>query len=173
MIYEVIDGSDSVSIELEEVGEGVYDLIIDSGETIRVDAVKSGRTVYSLIEEGKQFEAMVDARDQHGFDVQLAGRLFHFDVFDERSKLFAQQAKVTAHGKQSIDAAMPGKVVKINVAVGDRVTEGASLLVLEAMKMENDIPSPIEGIVMEVAASEGDSVDAGVLLIVVEPPEDD
>ncbi len=172
MIYEVVQGNRSISIRLEEIGEGEYDISIDGGETIRVDAVKSGRTIYSLIEEGKQFEVMVDASGQHKLDVQIAGRLFHFDVYDERSKLYAQQAKISAHGKQEVEASMPGKVVKLNVAVGDLVEEGVSLLVLEAMKMENDIASPIAGKVTAVNTSVGSSVEAGAKLVVVEPVED-
>lgn len=171
MIYEVVQGGRAVAIQLKEVGEGLYDVSIDGGEVIRVDAVKSGRTIYSLIEKGKQFEVMVDSRGQHKLDVQIAGQLFHFDVYDERSKLYAQQAKIAAHGKQEVEAAMPGKVVKLNVAVGDLVTEGASLLVLEAMKMENDIPSPIAGKVTAVNTSVGSSVEAGAKLVVVEPVE--
>lgn len=171
MIYEVTQGGRTVSIELKEISEGLYDISIDGGEVIRVDAAKSGRTIYSLIEKGKQFEVMADARGQHKFDVQISGQLFHFDVYDERSKLYAQQAKIAAQGKQEVEASMPGKVVKLNVSVGDLVAEGASLLVLEAMKMENDIPSPIAGKVTSVNTSVGSSVETGAKLVVVEPIE--
>ena len=64
---------------------------------------------------------------------------------------------------------MPGKVVAVKAAVGDAVGEGQGVLVLEAMKMENDIASPIDGIVTELPVEEGQTVETGALLFVVEP----
>jgi pyruvate carboxylase subunit B len=65
---------------------------------------------------------------------------------------------------------MPGKVVKVHVAVGAEVRERQGIVVVEAMKMENEIPSPIDGIVREIAVAEGQTVEAGATLFVVEPP---
>jgi biotin carboxyl carrier protein len=169
MIYEVSEGKETLRIELNEVGENLYDVTID-GETVRVDAVRSGPTVYSVIEAGRQFEAMVDERGEHGFDVTVRGRLFHLQAEDERTKLLAAGASATVSGPQSVSAEMPGKIVKIQAAVGDAVSEGQGIVIVEAMKMENDIPSPIDGVLKELGISEGDTVEAGSLLFVVEPP---
>ena len=169
MIYEVSEGDETVRVELREIDDNVYDLSID-GKTVRCDIAKSVRTVYSVIEEGHQYEVMIDERAAHGFDVQIAGRLFHLDVVDERSKIFAEQAKKSAQGKQVIEAQMPGKVVKLNIAVGDTVKEKQPLMVVEAMKMENDIASPIAGVVTKIHVTTGDSVENGSKLITVEPP---
>jgi biotin carboxyl carrier protein len=76
-----------------------------------------------------------------------------------------------AEGKQVIEAEMPGKVVKVSVAVGAEVQEGEGVVILEAMKMENEIPSPITGVITELGASEGETVEGGALLFVVEPHE--
>ena len=65
---------------------------------------------------------------------------------------------------------MPGKVVNVSAAAGDEVAEGAGILVIEAMKMENEITSPIDGTVREIAVSEGDTVEAGMELFTVDPP---
>jgi pyruvate carboxylase subunit B len=65
---------------------------------------------------------------------------------------------------------MPGKVVKVHVAVGARVSEGQGVVVVEAMKMENEIASPIDGIVKEIPVSEGQTVETGATLFVVVPP---
>ncbi|MDI6733070.1 MAG: acetyl-CoA carboxylase biotin carboxyl carrier protein subunit [Planctomycetota bacterium] len=62
-----------------------------------------------------------------------------------------------------------GKIIKINVAVGNTVKENQSLLVLEAMKMEIDLPSPVSGIVKEIKVSEGQPVDTDIVLVVIEP----
>ena len=172
MIYEVSEGKELTRIELREVGENLYDITMD-GETIRVDAVRSGPTVYSAIENGKQFEAMVDERGEHGFDVTVRGRLFHLEAEDERTRLLTAGASSVVTGPQSVAAEMPGKIVKVEVGVGDPVSEGQGIVIIEAMKMENEIPSPIDGVVTEISVSEGDTVESGSSLFVVEPlPED-
>jgi biotin carboxyl carrier protein len=155
-------------VALRETGEGIYEIQID-GRTVHVDAVRSGPTVYSVIEDGHQFEAMVDERGAHGFDVLVAGRIFHLEAVDERTKLLAQSAAPLTSGPQLVAAEMPGKVVKVSVPVGEAVREGQGVVVIEAMKMENEIPSPIAGIVKEIAVSEGQTVEAGTPLFTVTP----
>lgn len=170
MNYEVsTKKGEPVTVALRESGEGVYEITID-GKTVHVDAVKSGPTVYSMIEDGKQFEAMVDEKGAHGFDVLLGGRIFHLEAIDERTQLLAGSAHAVASGPQSIEAEMPGKVALITAAVGDTVGEGQGVLVIEAMKMENEIPSPIDGVIREISVSVGDTVEAGTALFTVDPP---
>ncbi len=169
MIYEVSEKKgETVRIKLQETGESTYELTID-GEKIRVDAVKSGPTIYSIIEDGKQFEVVVDELDAHGFDVLVAGRLFHLDAMDERRKLLAQSADLTPSGPQVVEAQMAGKVLSVRFSAGDPVSEGAGVVVLEAMKMENEIPSPMNGRIREIGVSDGDTVESGTMLFAVEP----
>jgi biotin carboxyl carrier protein len=158
----------TTAVGIEKVGEGLYDITID-GTTVRVDAAKSGRTIYSVIESGRQWEAMVDERGAHGFDVLVAGRLFHLEAEDERSQRLAQSTKLVSEGPQTVVADMPGKVIKLQKAAGDEVAEGDGVVILEAMKMENEIRSPIQGRISEVAVREGDTVESGATLFVVEP----
>lgn len=73
--------------------------------------------------------------------------------------------KTSAAGSVKIEAPMPGTVLKVNVNVGDTVSEGQALLVLEAMKMENDIASPASGTVASINVSNGDNVNTGDVLI--------
>jgi len=162
-------GGASRPVALRETGEGVYEITLD-GRTVHVDAVRSGPTIYSVIEDGRQFEAMVDEKGAHGFDVLVAGRIFHLESLDERTKLLAQSATPVLTGPQAIAAEMPGKVVKIAAPAGESVREGQGVVILEAMKMENEIPSPIAGVVSEIAVSEGQTVEAGALLFTVTPP---
>ena len=169
MNYQVGEkGGESVLVSLRETAEGIYEITMD-GRTVHVDAVRSGPTIYSVIEDGLQFEAMVDEKGAHGFDVLVAGRIFHLESVDERTKLLAQSAAPVATGPQTVAAEMPGKVVKLSVPVGEAVREGQGVVVLEAMKMENEISSPIAGTVKEIAVSEGQTVEAGAVLFVVEP----
>ena len=167
MIYEVSNGKTTLRIGLREVGESVYELTAD-GKTSRVDASKSGRMIYSVIEGGQQYEAILEERGNHGFDVLIAGRLFHLAATDERHKLLSQASKVQAEGKQTITAQMPGKIVKLAVALGDTVAEGQGLVVIEAMKMENELKSPKAGTVVELNAREGSAVENNALLVVIE-----
>jgi len=167
--YEVSEkGGERRLVALRETGEGIYEITLD-GRTVHVDAVRSGPTVYSVIEDGQQFEAMVDEKGAHGFDVLVAGRIFHLESIDERTKLLAQSAAPLATGPQTVTAEMPGKVVKVAVPAGELVREGQGVVVVEAMKMENEIPSPIAGLVREIAVSEGQTVEAGTPLFTVEP----
>lgn len=170
MNYEVREKKgESQRIGLTEIGEGLYEIEID-GRTVRVDAVRSGPTIYSIIEDGRQFEAMVDEKGTHDFDVLIAGRLFHLEAIDERTKLLAGAAKSVVTGPQSVLAEMPGKVVKLHCKPGDTVGAGQGIVVIEAMKMENEISSPIDGIVREIGVAEGETVEAGALLFSVDPP---
>ena len=171
MNYEVSqkDG-ESALIGLRELEEGIYEITLGDA-VIHVDAARSSRTVYSIIEDGRQFEAMVDEKGAHGFDVTVGGRLFHFEALDERTKLLSGAVASVAAGPQSVEAEMPGKVVKLARDVGAEVAAGDGVLVIEAMKMENEIKSPIEGVVTEIEVHEGDAVEIDALLVVVEPPE--
>ena len=172
MIYEVTEGKETVRVELKEAGEGLYDVTLD-GETVRVDVVKSGRTIYSIIEAGQQFEAMVDERDGAKFDVTVRGQLFHLEAADERTKLLAEAGGGRATGPETIEAEMPGKIVKVLAAVGDEVQEGQGVVIVEAMKMENEITSPMDGVVTEVSVAEGDTVESGAALFTVAPPAEE
>jgi len=171
--YEVSEKKgESVRVGLRETGDGQYEVTLD-GVVIHVDAVRSGPTIYSIIEDGKQFETMVDEKGAHGFDVLVRGRLFHLESVDERTRLLAGSAAAVATGPQVVEAEMPGKVVKIHLGPGSEVSEGQGVVVVEAMKMENEILSPIDGVVREVQVSEGQTVEAGTTLFVVEPPAEE
>jgi len=169
--YEVSEKKgETKTVGLVEESDHHYAVTID-GRTVHVDAAKSGRTIYSIIEDGKQFEVIVDDQGAHGFDVFVAGQIFYLQALDERSKLLTASTKPIATGPQRVESEMPGKVVKIAVSVGASVVEGEGILILEAMKMENEIKSPVEGVVTEISVAEGQTVESGALLFVVAPPE--
>jgi biotin carboxyl carrier protein len=167
--YEVSEkGGETRTVELRELGENLYEVTLE-GRTVQVDAARSGRTIYSILEDGKQFEVIIDETGAHGFDVLVGGQLLHLQAFDERTRLLSATAKASASGPQRVESEMPGKVVKIAAPVGTPVQEGQGVVILEAMKMENEIKSPIDGVITELGVAEGQTVEGGVLLFVVEP----
>ena len=103
------------------------------------------------------------------FDVHLAGRTVTVQVRQAGS--FGRQKKGTAAtgaGPQRVTAPMPGKIVRVLVKAGDQVAAKQGLVVIEAMKMENELRAARDGRVRDVSVSEGQSVDAGAVLLVVE-----
>jgi biotin carboxyl carrier protein len=120
----------------------------------------------------RRFEAVVSANrsEDAPMDILLDGIPFTARVDDERALLLqalSGSAASTAHDER-IHAPMPGKIVKVLVDPGDRVEAGAGLLILEAMKMENEIRSNVDGVVLAVHARAADSVEKGALLIELE-----
>jgi len=130
---------------------------------------------YSLILAGKSYHVFarplppVKGKEGQGYEIFLAGRRFEVFVEDERTHLLAGLARTkTTQSTANIQAPMPGLVVNVLVQPGDIVTQNQTVVVLEAMKMENDLPAPTAGTVKEVRISKGQTVDQGEILIAIE-----
>ena len=123
--------------------------------------------VYSVLHEGRSYEFTVtDARDG-ALDIHVNGHHYAARVRDPR-RLSRKRGTVALDGAQTIVAPMPGKVVRLLVSVGDAVEAGQGLVVVEAMKMQNEIKSPKAGKIVKIVASEGSPVNAGQALLTVE-----
>jgi len=118
--------------------------------------------VYSVILDGKSYNAYIDAAG-----ITVAGRRFEVEVHDPR-KWSAKSCRHGGEGVQTIVSPMPGKVVRVLVAPGDLVEAGQGLLVVEAMKMQNEMKAPRTGRVSAVPAKEGSTVLAGEALVAIE-----
>jgi len=140
-------------------------LIRIGGEPVEpadADIVEVERNVYSVLADGASYEAYVD-----GNEVTIGGVRVGFEVDDPRK--FQRSAENTAaQGSASIKSAMPGKVVRVLVSVGDEVKAGQGILVIEAMKMQNELKSPRDGRVMAIEAKEDDRVSADTILARIE-----
>lgn len=137
------------------------------GRTVDVDAVAINPNTLSLLMDGKCFEVRVTPSADGKLKLQTGAREFTAEVIDPRAWSGRRHGQVEAEGRQQILAPMPGKVVHLLVKEGDRVEAGQGLLVVEAMKMQNEIRSPKSGIVERVVAKEGQPVNAGEILCVV------
>ena len=143
---------------------------------LEVDAVQLAGNAVSLIVEGKSYACDLEpaSRSQAGTSsegamaVLVNEGLHALEMLDER-KLRLRRAVGTfsLDGPQRIDAPMPGKVVRVLVKQGDAVVEGQGLVVIEAMKMENELKSPRAGKVAELYAVEGAAVESGAKLVVI------
>ena len=125
----------------------------------------------SVLLNGRSFRVVTNGTrgTSRGTDneVWVNGRLLSMEVFDSRD-LRPGQSGVANHGRQEIAASMPGKVFRILVAAGEAVEEGQGLVVVEAMKMQNEMKSPKSGRVAEVRARPDSTVVAGEVLVVIE-----
>jgi biotin carboxyl carrier protein len=164
--------------------ENLQEITID-GQTLNIDwrqlaplaADAKGKTGmggrYSLLMGGKSYEVYareINKPDSSGYwyEVVVAGQRFEVHVEDEREKALSGSIK-SAHetGEAIVRAPMPGLVLGIPFEPGAKVERGQTVVVLEAMKMENDLASPIAGTIKEVKVAKGQTVNQGDALVVV------
>ncbi len=169
MRYEVQLASSSGEkkrvIELEREAAG-WRVTLD-GRPVAVDAVEVAPNVVSILLEGQSFEISVTPSPDGKLKLQTGSREFTAEVIDPRAWSGRRHGNVEAEGRQQIVAPMPGKVVRLLVRAGDHVEAGQGLLVVEAMKMQNEIRSPKSGTLERILAKEGQPVNAGEVLCVV------
>jgi len=120
-----------------------------------------------LIIEGKSYEVKreLTPRDLH---LWIKGARYAVEIRDPRSLRSRRAGREGAAGPRKLIAPMPGKVVRLLVKERDQVEADQGLIVIEAMKMQNELKSPRKGIVQKICAAEGSSVNAGDVLAVVE-----
>jgi acetyl/propionyl-CoA carboxylase alpha subunit len=141
---------------------GVVECVVD-GRALAVDACHLQAGVMSLVVDGRQYRCLLD-----GNAVVLGGRRFEFVVDDPRSLQGRRGAGAGSDGPRPVKAPMPGRVVRVLVVVGDEVAAGQSVVVIEAMKMQNELRSPKAGRVVRMTAAVGDAVGMGDTLAVIE-----
>jgi biotin carboxyl carrier protein len=125
------------------------------------DVVQVEPGVYSVLLSGRSFEVRAD----EGF-MTVDGHRYEVEIEDPRA-LRRRNRGATAEGQQTLRASMPGKVVRLLVAEGDDVAANQGILVVEAMKMQNELKSPKAGRVTSLKVREGNAVSAGDALAVV------
>jgi biotin carboxyl carrier protein len=121
--------------------------------------------VYTVLLEGRSYDAFVEATPD-GLIVTINGNRFEVDVRDPR-RLSRRSPGAGGAGVQTLSSPMPGKVVRVLVAVGDTVAAGQGVLVIEAMKMQNELKATRAGTVLSVSAKEGATVVAGEALATI------
>ncbi len=159
------DGPGGVPLRLEAPPPS-YAIETESG-VLSGNARRLGDGVWSLVTaEGRQAEVRIERRPDGAMRVRIGAVTFEFDLLDDLTAraLLATGGRVVRKAKH-VAAAMPGRVLRVLVAPGDAVAQGQPLVVLEAMKMENEVKSPQDGVVSAVAVQAGQPVNAGDVLI--------
>jgi biotin carboxyl carrier protein len=133
---------------------------------VAVDASEVALGVYSLLLGGIAFEVRVEPQTD-SLRVHVDSREYRAEVLDPRQWSRHRGEKPEAEGRQPVVAPMPGKIVRVLVKTGEAVETGQGLMVVEAMKMQNEIKSPKAGTVERLLVREGQPVNAGETLAVV------
>jgi len=153
---------DEIPVEVERHGSGY--VVTMNGRTASVDLIRAGAFLYSLrLDDGTQF-SLTHHRDGNTHEVSLSGSKVVVEVVDPLT-LRRRSREDAGSAGGVVKALMPGRIVRVLVNQGDVVRKGAGLLILEAMKMENEIIAPADGTVDELFVSPGDTVEAGAQLL--------
>ncbi|MDX9992977.1 MAG: acetyl-CoA carboxylase biotin carboxyl carrier protein subunit [Anaerolineales bacterium] len=158
-----IDGQDFTVEILDEKHIRINDKVLD----VDFEAI-SGQPVYSLIIGGKSYEAYVSPDDEK-WEVLLHGRLYQAEVEDEREKRLrsASSGGLVEGGEYQLKSPMPGLVVAILVEEGQQIVKGQVLLILESMKMQNELKAARDGTISRVRVRSGESVEQKQTLLSV------
>jgi biotin carboxyl carrier protein len=158
------------------VNEREFEIEIDQDREIRVNGERYGVDFHQLPDGGlvslllnhSSFEAVVEARDEV-WEVLLRGELYSVTVQDERAYRLAKARglETAVHGEAIIHSPMPGIIIATTVSEGDLVEKGDKIIILESMKMENELRSPRDGLVTRVHVKPGDNVEKGQVLAVI------
>jgi biotin carboxyl carrier protein len=138
---------------------------LGDGPELTADVNMPEPGVYSILIGGRSYEARVEETPS-ALVVVLDGQRFEIDVRDPR-RFTRKRGRAGADGIQTIAAPMPGKIVRVLAAIGEEVAAGQGLLVVEAMKMQNEMKAPRAGKVLSLSAREGATVSAGEILATI------
>jgi len=133
-----------------------------------VRETQSGSYLFFLGLEVHEYRVTQRAGAKEIFDVGIRGRSYAVTIVDPKRLRSGQNSDRHHHGIVEILAPMPGKVVRVQLEAGTEVEKGAGIVVVEAMKMQNEMKSPRAGVVVSINVKPGDTVNAGDVLAIVE-----
>ena len=154
--------------------EGNQHVIAVDDEIFNVDLVKVGPALYSVLYKGRSYNIeVVPGSEPKHYTVNTFYFTHDIEVVDAETRYIRSRDNATGgHASNIIRSPMPGKIVKILVAVGDTVEVGQTVIIVSAMKMESEFKAAKAGIVSEIAVAEGDTVDGNQVMVVIEAVEE-
>jgi biotin carboxyl carrier protein len=166
-------GKESQDVELLHQ-DGVSTLVW-GGQSRPIDILEMEPGCYSILMEGRSVEVRLDQAksldpEAHAYRAMLYDGAYEFALVDPRRALLSAAGGAGAGGGL-LSSPMPGKIVKLLVVVGDQVQEGQTLLVMEAMKMQNELKAAVGGTVATIHIQEGATVETGASLVTITPTE--
>ncbi len=170
MIYYATSGDRELKLEVIDNENEEINIKLPDGRTLTANFEPNlGNNIYSLLLDGKSYEIYITPGENGEIQVYLSGQLFSVSLETERAHRYASlSGSKHGTGEVSIKAPMPGLVTIVSVTPGDAVEAGQRVLVLEAMKMENEIRAPRAGKVKSVNVQKGQTVEQNKVLIVLE-----
>lgn len=166
--FATVNDMPDTEFKVEILEDGPVKKVSVNGKIYDVDYNVGGYSIHSIILNHKSHGVQITNIRDDMYEVKNKGDYFQVQVIDELKKMRLSRIQSVAVGRQVITAQMPGVILKVNVKPGDEVKAGTPLCVLVAMKMENEIRSPIDGVVKEVYITAGDKMAVNDKMLVVE-----
>lgn len=164
MILDVTVNGHDYRVQLEKQEDGTWSCQVN-GDQIAVDSANTAAGILSLLVAGESYEVVASPAQQQ---IAFGGDRYSVEVRDPRSWRSRRARAGIESGPKKVVAPMPGKVVRVIAQTGTEVESGAGVIVIEAMKMQNELKSPRKGRVAKVLAAEGAAVNAGDVLAIIE-----
>ena len=168
MKYFVTIGGRTIEVDLHANGARVdgRDVVVDMREL-------PGTRLRHLLVDGVSMPLVATAVEAGVWDLHVEGARHRIEVVDERTRVIRSMTgqSATARGPAPIKAPMPGLITRVEVQAGDRVYAGQGLVVIEAMKMENELRADADAIVEKVLVTAGQVVEKGAVLVQMRAPE--
>ena len=172
MAYEISIEHRTAKIELlNRVGHKALIKVDDLKYDVDIVEVENG--VYSILHKGHSYNVeLIRGESSKKFIVNTFAKTFNAEVIDAESKYISNRNQgMETEGSNQVASPMPGKIVKIPVKVGDIVTTGQTLIIVEAMKMQSEFKATGDKIVQAILVREGDTVDSHQVMIKLENSE--
>jgi biotin carboxyl carrier protein len=166
MKYVATIGEREVTVAVEANSGSTYEVIIE-GEREIVDARRVADRLWSILHGNDSVEVDVFQLQGDEFEVMIGGDSYRFSLMNEQRRAILRAGGKGGSGSAVITSPMPGKIVKLLVEVGQEVSADHGVIVVEAMKMENELKSVGAGTVTEIFVKEGDVVESGAKLLQV------
>jgi biotin carboxyl carrier protein len=163
--YAFLD-SQEYKVEVVEYENNIFEVSINDEKHL-VDFAQIEEGICSIIIDNKSYAVNINEKgDTH--EILIDGDYYYVEILDEIKKMLREKKLVETKGKQILEAPMPGNITKLLVDEGDTVKKDQPLLILVAMKMENEIKSPKDGVVSKIYVKPNEAVTTGTKLIVVD-----
>lgn len=152
--YKLYHNGDAEPVDLDEIAAERYEVAVDGeAHTYTLREIRDGLVLVQR-DDGPVLEVPYYF-DRGAFHLLVDGHQLTYEVYDELQAVLKEQRSAAAASDGSLTVAMPGRVIQVAVSEGDQVTAGDGIVVVEAMKMENELKAPVTGVVKDIHVSAG------------------